>query len=542
MGSSIYLRRLSSEGRQELIRKLLSSQSGNCFICAKPIDLDIHRNHIDIDHIEPTSSGGKDSPENFAVTHGSCNRSKQASNLRVARLLASFDDIAEKVGEENRSPNLGDILKKHGGGKFKLPVSLEGSELKTSFPDIGQTDLLDYPVFEDNLSGFSSSFLELPIEYIHHDDHINPRAIGKNLKKIVEEFYKKRPQLHVSLGWIETATSGHAKVKIFDGQHKAAAQILLGAHRLLVRVFIDPDQDVLLTANTRAGTTLRQVAFDKSIQRHLGSSLLADRMRRYREDCGRDADDDSFSEKDLVNHFKGESREMKKYVIDWVRNSITTATQNKLRDYIDYGGRGKEMPLSYSTVEKTFYYLFISGELLVTPFNHKAEVGLNPRRLEIEQIVRLMNIIAEKIYIGSFDHERGTRQIENDIRKGKDVPEPHLRACRMAREEVIRNWLRYVKQLVQNYFITTGEPIDESKLFQNSMPEACWKNIENYVGALIKLPLWVNRDLATTVFGGKRTYSYWQLIFQHGKTPEGFEVMSSGLNLMEMIKSPSDTV
>lgn len=539
---SIYLSKLSSEERQKLIKTLLSSQSGNCFICAKPVDLDVHENHIDIDHVEPLSSGGKDTLENFAVTHDSCNRAKQASNLRVARLLAFFGDIAERVAEENRSPNLGDLLEEYKGGKFELPVKLEGSKLTVSFPDIDQTDLLTYPVFKDEISGFSSAFLELPIEYLHHDDHINPRAIGKNLKKLVEEFYNKLPQLHVSLGWIENTADGHAKVKIFDGQHKAAAQILLGVRRLPVRVFIDSDQDVLLTANTHAGTTLRQVAFDKSVQRHLGSSLLVDRMRRYREDCGRNEDDESFSERDLVNHFRGESREMKRYVIDWVRNNITTATQNKLRDYIDYGGRGGEMPLSYSTIEKTFHSFFICGELLTTPFNHKSEEGLNPRELEIEQIVRLMNIIAEKIYIGSFEHKRGTRRIENDIRKGKDVPEPHLRAFRMAREEVLYNWLRYVGQLIQNYFIMAGKPIDYSRLFQYQIPEACWENIGNYINALIRLSLWVNKDLANSAFGGKQTYSYWQSIFESGKTPDGLEIMPSGINLMEMIKPTSDFV
>ena len=130
-------------------------------------------------------------------------------------------------------------------------------------------------------------------------------------------------------------------------------------------MFIDPDTDKLLTANTHAGTTLRQVAFDKSVQRSLGSSLLADRMHRYRSERGLDEGDENFSERDLVNHFKGESLEMKRYVIDWVRNSITTHTDNKLRDYIDYGGRGTEMPLSYSTVEKTFYSFFVYRDFRV---------------------------------------------------------------------------------------------------------------------------------------------------------------------------------
>ena len=533
--SSLYLNRQSAEQRKDLIGTLLSVQSGNCFICAKPIDLSVHSKHIDIDHVEPIKQGGKDGPDNFAVTHDSCNRSKQASDLRVARILASFDMIAKSIASD-RSPNLGDILAEHGGAKHGLPVTVDGALLKTTFSDLGQNDVLTFPIYKDEISGFLYSFLNLPIEYLHHDDRINPRAIGNNLKKLVEEFHRKLPQLHIALGWIETSHGDLTKVQIFDGQHKAAAQILLGARHLPVRVFIDPDTDILLTANTHAGTTLRQVAFDKSVQRNLGSSLLADRMDRYRRNCGRDEEDESFSEQDLVNHFKGESREMKRYVIDWVRNSVTTHTDNKLRDYIDYGGRGTAMPLSYSTVEKTFYSFFVHSDLLTTPFNFKSEEGANPRRLEIDQIVRLMNVIAEKIYVGKFDHARGTRRIENDIQNGKDIPEPHLRAFRMAKEEVIYNWLRYAGQIVHHYFITTGKPINEKKLFQYQIPDACWENIENFIDALIRLPLWVNKDMSGPVFGGKRNNDYWQSIFESGHTPEGFEVMPSGISIMDMIR------
>lgn len=531
---SLYLNKLSGNERQELVDRLLSAQTGNCFICTKPIDLEVHR--CDIDHVEPIKTGGKDHPDNFAATHESCNRSKQASDLRVARILASFDSIAESLAPESRSPNLGDVLASYGGAKHDLAVALDGPALKTSFSDVGQNDVFNFPIYQDEISGFSYSFLNLPIEYLHHDDHINPRAIGKNLKNLVEEFYRKRPQLHITLGWIDTTKGNRTKVQVFDGQHKAAAQILLGTRRLPVRIFIDPDIDTLLTANTHAGTTLRQVAFDKSVQRSLGSSLLADRMERYRHDRGRDPDDESFSEQDLVNHFRGESREMRRYVLDRVRNNITNHPENKLRDYIDYGGRGTAMPLSYSTIEKTFYSFFICGDLLVAPFNYKLEEGENPREFEIEQVVKLMNIIAEKIYIGKFDHSLGTRRIENKVQKGEDVPEPHLRAFRMAKEEIIYNWLRYVRQLVQNHFITTGMPIDEKKLFQYAIPDSCWENIENFVDSLMHLTLWMNRDLAGTVFGGKQSNDYWQSIFQSGKTPNDVEVMPSGIDLMEMIR------
>ena len=77
--SSRYINSLSYEGKQELLERLLQIQNRNCFICEQPIEPQVH--DMDIDHIVPTKLGGKDEENNFAVTHVSCNRSKQASDL-----------------------------------------------------------------------------------------------------------------------------------------------------------------------------------------------------------------------------------------------------------------------------------------------------------------------------------------------------------------------------------------------------------------------------------------------------------------------------
>ncbi len=115
-------------------------------------------------------------------------------------------------------------------------------------------------------------------------------------------------------------TSDHrARVQIFDGQHKAAAQVLLGVRRLPVRVFVNPDLDILLTTNTNAGTTLRQVAFDLSVQRYLGSEIYADRIRRYQLAHGKSESYYGFSEKSgpgLVLRWRSEG--------DHVDTSLTT--------------------------------------------------------------------------------------------------------------------------------------------------------------------------------------------------------------------------
>jgi hypothetical protein len=50
----------------------------------------------------------------------------------------------------------------------------------------------------------------------------------------------------------------------------------------------------------------------------------------------------------------------------------------------------------------------------------------NPRELEEAQVIRLMNIIADQIYVGQYQDELGTRRIENKVQNGEDAPEPHL--------------------------------------------------------------------------------------------------------------------
>ena len=164
--------------------------------------------------------------------------------------------------------------------------------------------------------------------------------------------------------------------------------------------------------------------------------------------------------------------------------------------------------------------------------------GENPRESEKEQILRLMSLIADCLYVQHFDPQIGTARVENRIQKNEDIPEGHLAAYRMAREEILYGLLRFVDQIVQNYFITTGKAFQKEKLFQYRFPEPLWDSIENSLLKLRKLPLWVNRDLSATVFGGKQNYELWQTIFETGKTPQGPNIIpSGGINLMKMIQS-----
>lgn len=537
MAHSIYLSKLSHEERDELMEKLWKQQKGKCFITGKDIDLKLHHDFLDIDHVVPISDKGIDDPSNFALTFSDANRSKQATDLNLARAIWYFKNLYEELNKsENRSPNLADILADNDGSKFKLSYYIKDNEVKYSFIDMGKTDTHVQEIYIDKLSGEKYFFATFPIEYIFHDDKINPRSIGENVTKLLAEFYKKNPQLHIALGYIEDDGCGKSAVKLFDGQHKSAAQVMLGVRELPVRVFINPDKDRLTESNFNAGTTLRQVAFDKSIQRHLGSQLYIDKVVHYQTTTKRDKSDFSFSEKVLINFFKGESREMKRYIIDSIKNFITRNEDNKLREYIDMAGRGTDKPLSYSTVEKTFYSFFISSDPLETNIDYKLEEGKNPRDLEKKQIIHLMNIIADVILIDKFDIEIGCNRLENKIQKGEKIDWNHIVGYRMMKEEILYAWLSYVNDIISMYFASNGMlTYNKTNFFQEEFSDQLWKNIENFIKNLWNLPFWRSKEFSSTIFGGKQQYSFWKTIFSTGKSLQGEEVLAKPIQISQMI-------
>jgi hypothetical protein len=542
MAQSRYLAGLDAEQRAKLEQKLLARQTGRCFICDDPVDLLLHKGQLDVDHIDPLVQDGLDAENNFALTHASCNRRKGAANLEIARRLAEFERLQEKAQDTGkRGANLGDVLSRHGGGKALLRIRREAAHVEFSVPEVGDNSIRRVPFYHDKLSGMDSFFTALPLEYLHHDDRINPRSIGANIRGLIEEFLQKRPQLHVGLAWWAPEKDGAGAVKVFDGQHKAAAQILLGARELPVRVFLEPDVNVLLLANTNAGGKLRQVAFDTAVMRHLGSSLYVDRVKRYQSMRGLAENDYSFSEQDLVRFFRGERREMERYIIDAQRDGITHDQQNALLEFVEWAGKGADRPLSYNTIERSFFREFLYKKALDTPIDVGIAEGTNPRQLEREQMVRLMSLFAEIFFIGNWDPELGGRRLESQVQGGEVIPEGHMRAWRIAREEVLSNVTRWMRLVIANYYAYTGKVIHEDRQLHGRLPDELWDRLRNFLESLTRLPCWVDRNLSTTVFGPKQNLDYWETVFQTGKSPSGIQILTAPLDLNEMIRPRTPT-
>lgn len=531
---SLFLSKLKQPERHELENRLLSRQNGVCFLCEDAIDAELQRDMLEIDHIVPVAAGGKDEENNFALTHENCNRRKSASDLHVARVMMRFAKY-EAAADAGQGANLGHVLRAHGGATKPLRMRREGNTVRYSIPTEDGTPIVTCPVWRDRLSDMEYFFAVLPLAYLHHDQRINPRSIGANLRGLVEEFHQKRPQLHVSLAWWAPDSGDEGTINVFDGQHKAAAQILLGTKELPVRVFLRPDLKILLQANTNAGDKLRQVAFDSAVKRHLGSTLYYERVQEYQRLRQLAPDDYSFSEVDLVKLFRGEHRELVKYIIDATRDSITRAPNNKLMDFVQWAGKGYEKPLSYSGIEKTFYSQFLHMKPIETPLSAGLEIGANPRQLEKEQMIRLMSLFADVFFVGQWDAEIGGFKLEDRLLKGEPIPPGHLRAWRIGREEVLANVLEWVRFAIESFYAMNMEKIDKDRIMHQRIPDVLWANLENVLRNIGDLPCWVDTKLAQTIFGGKPPREFWKKIFKDGMSPTGIRVLASGLDLKSLV-------
>ena len=159
---------------ESLADKLLAIQGGECFICRKQINL--ATDTTEIDHIIPRARGGKDDDNNYAIVHEWCNRTKSDSDLRIARCLAHYEQIKEKASAQDpKRPNLDDFLTEVAGAKYPLHISRADGFVTVSLPEIGRP-AARFPLYRDKLSGCEYIFLMLPLEYLHHDDRINPQS------------------------------------------------------------------------------------------------------------------------------------------------------------------------------------------------------------------------------------------------------------------------------------------------------------------------------------------------------------------------------
>ena len=76
-----------------------------------------------------------------------------------------------------------------------------------------------------------------------------------------------------------------------------------------------------------------------------------------------------------MKFFRGERREMERYIIDAQRNAITNEADNKLLEFVEWAGKSADRPLAYNSIERSFFKIFLHKKALDTPIDQGFEQG-----------------------------------------------------------------------------------------------------------------------------------------------------------------------
>lgn len=537
---------LSKGERDQVIKELYDYQKGLCYIDEEPIDLTLP---VDVDHIRSRDQGGMDNKNNWGLTHASCNRAKGNRDLDLQRFIVRFQKARQghlNSGQGEDSFTVGVALSLHGGAKRetvgRIERDTEGREtFVVTWESDGKFTTERLPLYVDLNNSEIKSFTALvPKEYVFHDSDINPRSIV-DLEPFIEEFYRRHPQLLPSLAHLilRSKESGQGQLLLFDGQHKAAAQLFLGHSLLYLRVFVNPDTKLLKTTNFGAHTKLAQIHFPLAIQDKVGHDIYRPALEGYLN---------SLAEKTGVlenSYFRGlakeERAEMKAHFQGYLKFRVVAAAGSDNGRFFEYvetiSARSKSKPLAYETVRKAIFNNFLCLAETAVPI----DVALEMRDRERDNLVSLLGLFTAKVLTSQFEMSKGIYKIEERLSSDPSIRDPHLRAYRLCRSAPLIVAMRELREAMSQLFSLRGRYKDPSwrkeQVLWADIQDEDWQAVGKMLNAILSHKVWIERNPAYTQILQDTRQKSWEDILVRGQFPGAAQQVYEPLTAAFLLKS-----
>ncbi len=511
--------KLSKEEKKDTINRILKRQNNTSYISGKHIDLAI--NKIEVDHIVALDRNGPDNESNWGVVIDSENSSKGTRDLQLMRYLYKFRHHSEKYLNLRRDFNLGDALNEFFPERKSIKVKFndERTNISISYLVDGEIKVLEYTLLEDSLDKGIKSFIGMiPFIIINHDATINPRSIV-DLEPLIEEFYNNNPQLFSSLGILEIDVNGVGTINVFDGQHKAAAQLYNRSQNLFLRVFVNVNKAKIKRTNLRAHTIVAQIHFPQLVSDKVGHDLFKIEFEPFIDNVDAEKNSElSFIKKEEVND------EYRNYLTNYYRYKVLIdddGDRHKILEYVEtISARSKKFPISYDTLGKTFLKLIYSR-----PSDMKLKETIAFRKLELNNLRRIMEIFVEEVLDSKFDLDKGIFKLEEKLNDDPDsIKDDHLIAYRMCRQSAFIIWIEELKKaislLIKSRKKYQNNTWGETQILWAELSEEEFNDIRQMIRVIRMHNIWItkeNKELLSVLGSTKQTD--WKEMLLNGKLP-----------------------
>jgi len=350
-----------------------------CFIDGHPIDSE---DDLEFDHIVPVAAGGATTVDNLAPVCRKHNLQKRTMSLSeyrdYLRLSTFFSEGVLKY--------LDDVIlaKDHRLGQpFQYEIGQPADTVTVYFEDGRRT----FSLYTCPVTGWQYFYALVPIQYLKNDTDLQPRALRQESMWGLYRHFQRNTQLAPSICRVD----GTGTLLLFDGQHKAAAQIWTGRQAVECKIYIKPEPKSLKETNLEAHQSYRQMPFYSS-----------ELMKKYADICGEDWNEYAMlegrkSEKGFVEFVvsvkKKSAAKAKTEVEQAIHWRILNDPTDKLNDFTSDKNRARQQPLTPYRIKRTIFRHLLSP----IPSSVEFESSEDLRSTEERNLIRLMSIIGRKV-------------------------------------------------------------------------------------------------------------------------------------------------
>lgn len=347
---------------------------------------------LQFDHIRAFSLGGASELDNIAPMCATHNKEKGQLSLfdfRTKLRLQEFFSAGDRL-------TLKDLLQYLQKNKeidafgAAIGVQVDGATVVVESANFKlQASLSTCPT-----TGWRYFYATLPTSLIDSDDDevdqigLQPRYLI--LDKVFELFrhFQAHPVLQPSIGRVV-----NNRIRLFDGQHKAAALLWNGRREFECKVYLEADLRLLNQTNIAAHDKYAQTRFYSSVMvLKLGSQFGAD------FDAYRNLEDEATkSEAGFMKWLKGRdaqqtAAQLNERFRSYLYNSVLQDGSNKLARLVSAANRSTDdRPITLDVLSKSVFATFLLRE----PTAESLTAQDYKREAEVSNLVSLLNMLDE---------------------------------------------------------------------------------------------------------------------------------------------------
>ncbi|MHC4405553.1 MAG: HNH endonuclease [Planctomycetota bacterium] len=344
---------------------------------------------IQFDHIRAYATGGPTELDNIAPMCTRHNREKSTlplDDFRVKLLLDEFFNSGDKLTLKH----LLSFLQQRGDvARYGEPVSVteNGGVVKVE----GAARTYEQTMYSCPTTGWKYFYATLDVEVLDSDDDedqrigLQPRYLIQS--KVFDMFrhFQTHPVLQPSIGRVVDN-----RVRLFDGQHKAAALLLTGRREFECKVYLSPDLRLLNQTNISAHDKFAQTRFFSSIMiLKLGSQFGADFEEYKNLEDGQPKSESGFMDYLARRDPTQTSGQLKQRFRSYLYSSVLEHEENRLGRLVSSSNRrSADKPITMDMLQKSLFSNFLYRE----PTHDNMATAAYRRDVEVENTVCLLNM------------------------------------------------------------------------------------------------------------------------------------------------------